>query len=59
MSNTQKAIWWFLTGAAAIAEGIMALVGNVPWYGQVVAIVAAIAGIVLGKPWQPPVGPTA
>jgi len=57
MSQTQKAVWWFLTGAAAIAEGVMALVGGVAWYGQVVAIVAAVAGIVLGRPWEPPAGP--
>jgi membrane protein implicated in regulation of membrane protease activity len=59
MSNTQKAIWWFLTGAAAVAEGIMALVGNVPWYGQAIAVAAAIASILLGRPWTPPAGPTA
>jgi hypothetical protein len=57
MSNTQKAMWWFLTAAAAIAEGVMALVGTVPWYGQAVAIAAAVATILLGRPWQPPVGP--
>lgn len=58
MSQTQKAIFWFLTAAAAIAEGVMALVGTVPWYGQVVAIVVAVASVVLGRPWAPPAGPT-
>jgi len=57
MTQTQKAVWWFLTAAAAIAEGVMALVGTVPWYGQAVAVVVAVASVLLGRPWTPPVGP--
>lgn len=51
----KKAVGFFLTAAAAIAEGVLVLIGAAPpWWGTVIALVVAGAGILLGKPWSWP-----
>ena len=57
MSKGLKAFWWFLTGAVAIVYGIFELASQPEWWATAIAIVAAAATIIFGKPWQPPVPP--
>lgn len=53
----KNAIAWFLTAGAALFEGIWVLVGTPNWWGTVIALVIAVAGIILGKPWAPATQP--
>ncbi len=59
MSYTQKTAWWLLTAAACIFMGAFCIAKKEPppWWQTVIAIVVAISGIILGKPWALPPGP--
>lgn len=60
----KKAVWWWLTAVACIAEAVVATLlaaGKIAaapfWLATVAAVLVAIVGIVLGKPWAWPKPP--
>jgi hypothetical protein len=62
----KKAIMWWLTAAAAIAEAVLAtllaagkIAAGPVWWGTGISVVVLVAGVLIGKPWTWPAQPPA